>query len=193
MPNAWDPFVEQITDKATGPVQRQDLLAKKVVTYRGRLRHTTEHFHYLHHDRTYPVRTVTRSQISSDGSVQLFRQTGSAMRRALVPKSRILPSKSSRISRMLCSSLYVEEKPMPSEVILHGCGRKNCSPRRRQRRCVRSPSLQGMTPRRSWWRHRVPYVTVQPDLVARVRQAPDDAERFIEEVAGYRGTVQQVS
>ena len=33
----------------------------------------------------------------------------------------------------------------------------------------------------------------QPDLVARVRQAPDDAERFIEEVARYRGTVQRVS
>ena len=33
----------------------------------------------------------------------------------------------------------------------------------------------------------------QPDLVARVRQAPDDAERFVEEVARYRGTVQRVS
>jgi benzoate/toluate 1,2-dioxygenase reductase component len=35
--------------------------------------------------------------------------------------------------------------------------------------------------------------TEQPNLVARVRQAPDDAERFVEEVARYRGTVQRVS
>ena len=33
----------------------------------------------------------------------------------------------------------------------------------------------------------------QPQLVARLRENPDDADRFVEEVARYRGTVQRVS
>ncbi len=33
----------------------------------------------------------------------------------------------------------------------------------------------------------------QPDLLARIREQPDDADRFVEEVARYRGTVQRVS
>ncbi len=35
--------------------------------------------------------------------------------------------------------------------------------------------------------------TEQPHLIRRIRETPDDADSFVEEVARYRGTVQRVS
>ena len=187
MPNALEPFVEQITDKAAGLLD--SLLAKGggdiVDDYAIPLSISTistmigvpgedEDKMKFWSDETFSffgrlARNAPGTGTDEQSSMEFFAYLKDALQRLYVEGSQSIGG---HIARMWKEGLLTEKEAKEMCAFAFIAGHDTTT--------ILVANAFRM-------------FAEQPDLVARVRQAPDDAERFIEEVARYRGTVQRVS